>query len=214
MHMYCLILGYAHSTKHASTVRKLWGAPHGAWDPDPQQISSRPLCLYMGKLEPWSGIRHDWLLSAMSSLTRDQIDPNLTDPPGQIHLSACVEHPYKILDGLRLITWHTISPEPVNKTLNLESYRHTLVNWGHMKIFLLLPGLKNVLKYHVKISREKNCFFFFSFYFLWRQALTTLRHILTSSKILTIYFFMKFAHSDEWILWHILWKFHVHTIVF
>ena len=34
--------------------------------------------------------------------------------------------------------------------------------------------------------------------------LSIIKHILTSSKKLPIYFFMKFAQFEEWMLWYIL----------
>ena len=39
--------------------------------------------------------------------------------------------------------------------------------------------------------------------------LNIIKHILTSSKKSTIYFFMKFAQFEEWMLWYILWKFQI-----
>ena len=35
-------------------------------------------------------------------------------------------------------------------------------------------------------------------------TLSIIKHILTSSKKLPIYFFMKFAQFEEWMLWYIL----------
>ena len=39
--------------------------------------------------------------------------------------------------------------------------------------------------------------------------LSIIKHILTSNKKSTTYFFMKFTEFEEWMVWYILWRFQI-----
>ena len=100
--------------------------------------------------------------------------------------------------------------------------------------FFIVPWLKSLVeysfllpKYHVKISRGKSGWFLFYFTFCKGHftcksmeigiiactiALilkSIIKHILICSKKSTFYFFMKFTRFEGWMIWYILWRFHI-----